>query len=208
MFVAPLECLMDAHQLRRWEEIKVALRNLEAESDPADPWLFHGTCQLRAISIIDNGFDPNRSYTCLPDDENGRPRGKMIHGIYWTSHYETAENFALRNCSVQNGFPIIFAAKASDLAKSGDLIPDFNSWEIDTDFAQEFKPNGWQDSLQKLGAVVVAGCKFVPNLKFYCPDDIEVMPDPAVYDQNVKRFFENLMNPEDNPASRLVQNIP
>lgn len=192
MIIAPTECLMDAHQLRRWETIKDAILKLQNESDPADPWLFHGTGQLNALSIIDHGFDPNRSYTCVPDDENDQPRVKMVYGIYWTRHYETAENFACRRSSVQNGFPVIFAAKKSDLAKSGELIPDYNAWEIDADCAIELRPNGWRDSLLKLGSVVVVSCRRVPNLKFYAPEVIDIMPDPVVYDMNVRRYFEDL----------------
>ena len=192
MLIIPPECLMDEDQLLRWERIRDAILKLEAESDPIDPWLFHGTGQVNAISIIDNGFDPNRSYTRVHDNEDGQIDGDLVNGVYWTRHLETAENFASRRSSIENGFPVIFVAKASDLARSGRLIPDYNAWEIDAHYAADMKPFGWRDSLQKLGSVLVAGCHRVQNLKFYCPAVIEHTPEPDIYERNLKSYIDNL----------------
>jgi hypothetical protein len=194
MFFIPPSTLMDDDQRCKWTDIETQLRNLQAASDPADPWLFHGTSQKSAISIVESGFDAKKSYVYRPGPGPDRSGGDILQCAYWSSSVDMALKFATKKAGAETGFPVLFVAKASDLSKAGALVPDYNTREIDCNFAPDAWPTDWKDSLTKLGAIAVVDCGHVPNLQVHCPSgDIYQYPDQDISERNIQAYIIDLM---------------
>jgi hypothetical protein len=194
MFVIPPSTLMDTDQIRNWAAIETLFREMEATSEANNPWLFHGTSQKSAISIVENGFDAKKSYVYRPGPEPDCSGGDILQCAYWSSSVDMSLKFALNKAGNETGFPVLFAAKAFDLAKAGVLVPDYNTWEIDFDCAPDARPTDWKDSLTKLGAIAVVGCGRVPNLQVHCPPgDVYQYPDKDIAERNIQAYIVDLM---------------
>lgn len=191
MFVIGGKELMSDSQVRDWEDMLFKLRIRQKIAGSRDPLLFHGTCQVMAAKIMENGFDPTTSWVTMKDPASGRTIGQSPC-VYWTNSLPTAENAAGRKSSLENGFPVIFAARASDLAKTGRLIPDYCGWEIDTDGDEAMMPKDWRDSLDRFHALAALDCRIVPNLSLNAITPLDVRPDPILRDRRQHAWW----NPE------------
>lgn len=110
-----------------------------------------------------------------------------------------ALKFAEKQChGVHDGFPVIFAARASDVAKAGVLLPDYHTWDYDWDCNPEYRPTDWRDSLVKLSAIAVTDCRIVPNLRVFAPDNLDIWPDPQVANARFAEHFEDRCKPCDD----------
>lgn len=168
---------MTPEQQARWEAHCAEFIALEASSSDDDPWLFHGTSQKNALIIVESGFNPRTSYVFVPDRSSDVRAGYVQDCVFWASSFDMALNFACKKAnSGWEGFPVIFAARASDLGVGGRLLPDYNTWDYNTDCDEAMYPVDWRDSLKKLGAIAVADCREVPNLQFRAPAELTVLP--------------------------------
>lgn len=196
---------MDEKQTLRWHEGLLQLSSLESSSDKEDPWLFHGTSQRNARIIADNGFDPRTSHIFVPDFERGNGQGKVQECVFWTSSKAMALKFAEKQShGGYDGFPVIFAARASDVSEAGALLPDYHTWDYDWDCNPDYRPSDWRDSLKKLSAVAVADCRMVANLRVFAPDDLDIWPDPQVANARFAENIEDQFNKNDGPAPQTT----
>jgi hypothetical protein len=187
---------MNGAQVLRWHDGIIEMRALQDSSSVDDPWLFHGTSQRSAKIIAESGFDPRTSYVFVPDFERGNGQGKTLDCVFWTSSLDMALKFAEKQShGGYDGFPVVFAARASDLEVTGQLLPDYNTWDYDHDCDPNSLPVDWRDALKKLSAIAVADCRIVPNLRMYAPDDLSAVLDP----KNADAWFSESL-PQDYPA--------
>lgn len=204
MLLTPVDYLMNDKQVLRWHDGLSEILSLQRSSSAHDPWLFHGTSQRNARIIAESGFNPRTSYVFVPDFERGNRHGTVQDCVFWSSTMDMARNFAEKKSnSGYHGFPVIFAARASDLSETGRLMPDFNTWDYNTDCDPSFLPTDWRDSITKLAAIAVADCRIVPNLRMFAPDDLDIMPDPQTANTRFAEHLEELYKPgcdEEEPS--------
>ncbi len=193
MLLIPAEELMDPDERLKWHEIETLLVDYEASSHPNDPWLFHGTHQAAALSILEDGFDPGKSYAYRPGPGPERSGGDILPCVYWTNRFETARNFATKQAGTLLGLPVVFVARASDLAQAGTLVPDYTSWDINFAYAPSAEPADWKDSLEKFGAIAVVDCCRVPNLQYHCPGPVHIFPSKETRKRNAERYIANIV---------------
>lgn len=198
MFMTPVDYLMSDTQILRWHDGLSEMRSLQDSSSPEDPWLFHGTSQRNAKSIVENGFDPRTSHVFVPDFERGNRHGKVQDCVFWALTLDMALKFAEKQShGGYYGFPVIFAARVSDLSETGTLIPDYNTWDFDWECDPDYCPIDWRDSLTKLSAIAVADCRIVRNLRMYAPADLDIMPDSQIANARLTEYLESRHKPVD-----------
>lgn len=196
MIVTPMNFIMSEAQSKRWSVGLLEILSLQLSSPVEDPWLFHGTSQRNAKIIAESGFNPRTSYVFVPDLERGNGHGVVQDCVFWSSTMDMARNYAERQSrGGYCGFPVIFAARASDLLETGKLIPDYNTWNFNTDCDPDFLPTDWRDSITKLAAIAATECRIVPNLRMFAPDDLDIMPDPKIANAQFAKHLEELRKP-------------
>lgn len=177
------EMLMDEEQRLLFDAMVADLKALKAASDPADPWLFHGTSQAAGEAIVANGFDPSTSAIRV-DGEAFGGKGRQAC-VFWTTDVEMADKFAGNKSSPESGFPVFLVARLSDVVRSGIPVPDLYTWECDCDSDPDAKPVDWRHSLDSLGALAVVDCRHVEGLKLWSFAPMDVRPVPSVVAANV-----------------------
>lgn len=178
------DMLMDGARSRAWSAM---LDRLRATARSGESVLFHGTSSFRAARILEGGFDPSTSWVPLPTEHG--VVGGAHPCVFWTPLVDMAVSRALRPSPVSEGFPVILSAPVTAVVASGRPVPDYCAWEIDHDEDPGMLPVDWQDSLDKLGAIAVLGCRQVRGLELHAVAPLEERPDGATVRAAYDRLF-------------------
>lgn len=202
MLLVPPEFVMTDEQRDHWRRACTEMNVLESSSSDENPWLFHGTSQRNALQIVSDGFNPRTSYVFVYDAIDSLNSGHMQDCVFWTNSVRSALNYASRKSNGgYEGFPVVFAARASDLAHTGRLLPDYNTWNFNTDCDPKYWPTDWHSSLSRLSAVAVAECTSVPNLRLFAPTDINIVPERSAIVDSFPRYVRTF-TPVEEPEGQ------
>ncbi len=179
MFIVPIENQMNNKQKSVWSHLQQAIRDLELKGiNEGDRWAFHGTSQQGAAGIERDGFNLSWVSTMGLHGQKG-----PADCVYWGTA-DAAIQRSYHYAHEDRGFPVIIAARLSDILSSGTPFPDLCMWEISTDCGEDGTPmpTTWDQSLNSLSAFTVIDGKYVQNLEFFRiqPDHHRPIYDPKV----------------------------